>query len=88
MDGNNGSNEYGADSIVVLEGLEAVWDERLDVLGGLGLLARHRADADVLVVSEETGNVSFVRGGEIQTVNDVKELRQLLGSLMTEEETE
>ena len=54
---------------------------------------RHRAaigltedtDADVLVVSEQTGNVSFVRGGEIQTVNDVKELRQLLGSMMTQE---
>ena len=58
---------------------------------------RHRAavglseetDALVVVVSEETGNVSFVRGGEITTVNDVKELRQLLGSLMmTDEEGE
>ena len=55
---------------------------------------RHRAalglsedtDADILVVSEETGNVSFVRGGEIHTVQDMKELRQLLGSLMTKEE--
>ena len=67
---------------------------RTDIPAHYGM--RHRAaigltedtDADVLVVSEETGNVSFVRGGEIQTVNDVKELRQLLGSLMTEEETE
>ena len=55
---------------------------------------RHRAaiglsedtDADILVVSEETGNVSFVRGGEIHPVQDMKELRQLLGSLMTKEE--
>ena len=55
---------------------------------------RHRAaiglsedtDADIIVVSEETGNVSFVRGGEIHTVQDMKELRQLLGSLMTKEE--
>ena len=43
-------------------------------------------DADIIVVSEETGNVSFVRGGEIHTVQDMKELRQLLGSLMTKEE--
>jgi DNA integrity scanning protein DisA with diadenylate cyclase activity len=55
---------------------------------------RHRAaiglsedtDADILVVSEETGDVSFVRGGEIHTVQDMKELRQLLSSLMTIEE--
>jgi diadenylate cyclase len=54
---------------------------------------RHRAaiglsedtDADILVVSEETGNVSFVRGGEIRTVQDMKELRQLLGSVMVSE---
>ena len=67
---------------------------RTDIPAHYGM--RHRAaigltedtDADVLVVSEETGNVSFVRGGEIQTVNDVKELRQLLGSLMTGEESE
>ena len=65
---------------------------RTDIPAHYGM--RHRAaigltedtDADVLVVSEETGNVSFVRGGEIQTVNDVKELRQLLNSLMTQEE--
>ena len=55
---------------------------------------RHRAaiglsedtDADILVVSEETGNVSFVHGGEIRTVQDMKELRQLLGAVMKNEE--
>ena len=60
---------------------------RTDIPAHYGM--RHRAaigltedtDADVLVVSEETGNVSFVRGGEITTVNDVKELRQLLQHL-------
>jgi uncharacterized protein (TIGR00159 family) len=65
---------------------------RTDIPAHYGM--RHRAaiglsedtDADVLVVSEETGNVSFAQGGEIRTVNDVKELRQLLGSLMTQEE--
>ncbi len=65
---------------------------RTDIPAHYGM--RHRAaigltedtDADVLVVSEETGNVSFVRGGEITTVNDVKELRHLLGSLMMTDE--
>ena len=65
---------------------------RTDIPAHYGM--RHRAaiglsedtDADILVVSEETGNVSFVRGGEIRTVQDMKELRQLLGSLMTKEE--
>ncbi len=65
---------------------------RTDIPAHYGM--RHRAaiglsedtDADILVVSEETGNVSFVRGGEIRTVQDMKELRQLLGSLMNKEE--
>lgn len=65
---------------------------RTDIPAHYGM--RHRAaiglsedtDADILVVSEETGNVSFVRGGEIHPVQDMKELRQLLGSLMTKEE--
>ena len=65
---------------------------RTDIPAHYGM--RHRAaiglsedtDADILVVSEETGNVSFVRGGEIHTVQDMKELRQLLGSLMTKED--
>ena len=65
---------------------------RTDIPAHYGM--RHRAalglsedtDADILVVSEETGNVSFVRGGEIHTVQDMKELRQLLGSLMNKEE--
>ena len=61
---------------------------RTDIPAHYGM--RHRAaiglsedtDADILVVSEETGTVSFVRGGEIQTVKDVKELRSLLGNVM------
>ena len=65
---------------------------RTDIPAHYGM--RHRAaiglsedtDADIIVVSEETGNVSFVRGGDIHTVQDMKELRQLLGSLMTKEE--
>ena len=61
---------------------------RTDIPAHYGM--RHRAaiglsedtDADILVVSEETGNVSFVRSGEIHTVKDIKELRSLLGSAM------
>ena len=64
---------------------------RTDIPAHYGM--RHRAaiglsedtDADILVVSEETGNVSFVRGGEIHTVNDMPELRKLLSSIMKEE---
>ena len=65
---------------------------RTDIPAHYGM--RHRAaiglsedtDADILVVSEETGNVSFVRGGEIRTVQDMKELRSLLSSVMKEEQ--
>ena len=64
---------------------------RTDIPAHYGM--RHRAaiglsedtDADIVVVSEETGNVSFVRNGEIKSVN-IKELRQLLGAVMTKEE--
>ena len=65
---------------------------RTDIPAHYGM--RHRAaiglsedtDADILVVSEETGDVSFVRGGEIHTVASMKELRELLNSVMNEEE--
>ena len=64
---------------------------RTDIPAHYGM--RHRAaiglsedtDADILVVSEETGNVSFVRGGEIFTVQSMKELRELLSSVMNSE---
>ena len=63
---------------------------RRDIPAHFGM--RHRAaiglsedtDADILVVSEETGNVSFVRSGEVRPVKDIKELRSLLGSAMEE----
>jgi len=64
---------------------------RTDIPAHYGM--RHRAaiglsedtDAHIIVVSEETGNISFVRNGEIKTVKDMKELRQLLGSVMDKE---
>ncbi len=44
---------------------------------------RHRAaigvsevsDASVIVVSEETGDISFVSGGQIKTMESITELR-------------
>ena len=65
---------------------------RTDIPAHYGM--RHRAaiglsedtDADILVVSEETGNVSFVRGGEIRPVASMKDLRELLDTVMNQEE--
>ena len=36
------------------------------------------SDADAIVVSEETGNISFVRGGEVTPINNINELKLLL----------
>jgi hypothetical protein len=37
-------------------------------------------DADVIVVSEETGGISFVRGGRLSAIGNINELKLLLGS--------
>jgi len=37
-------------------------------------------DADVVVVSEETGGISFVRGGNIKSIGNINELKLLLGA--------
>ncbi|MCR4569213.1 MAG: diadenylate cyclase CdaA [Bacteroidales bacterium] len=63
--------------------------DRTDIPAHYGM--RHRAaigmtensDADVVVVSEETGHISFVHDGEIRTVKDLQELRELVGESMT-----
>lgn len=57
---------------------------RTDIPAHFGM--RHRAaigltedtDADVIVVSEETGGIRFVRSGEAREVESMQELRQLL----------
>jgi DNA integrity scanning protein DisA with diadenylate cyclase activity len=59
---------------------------RTDIPAHFGM--RHKAaiglteecDAHVIVVSEETGRVSYARNGEITTVNTINELFALLGS--------
>ena len=66
--------------------------DRTDIPAHYGM--RHRAaigmtensDADVVVVSEETGSISFVHAGEIRTVKDLQELRELVGESMTRKE--
>ena len=59
--------------------------ERTDLPARYGM--RHQAaigiseqcDADVIVVSEETGGISFVRGGQISPVDTINTLNLLLG---------
>ena len=67
---------------------------RTDIPAHFGM--RHRAaiglsedtDADIIVVSEESGGVRFVRSGEAREVESMQELRQLLGSALAEEKEE
>ena len=57
---------------------------------------RHRAaiglsedtDADIIVVSEESGGVRFVHNGEAREVESIQELRQLLGSALATDKEE
>lgn len=59
---------------------------RSDIPARYGM--RHKAaigiseetDADVVVVSEETGGISFVRGGNINNISNINELKLLLGA--------
>jgi len=59
--------------------------ERTDLPARLGM--RHKAaigiseqsDADVIVVSEETGDISFVRGGQLTPIDTINTLNLLLG---------
>ena len=62
--------------------------ERTDVPPSFGM--RHKAaiglteetDADVIVVSEETGGISFVREGELTHITNLNELKLKLGASM------
>ena len=61
--------------------------ERTDLPARFGM--RHKAaigiteqcDADVIVVSEETGGISFVRGGTLTAVETVNNLKLMLGEI-------
>lgn len=60
--------------------------EKKDIPAHFGM--RHKAaigiteesDADVIVVSEETGRISFVKRGQVTTINNINELKLLLGA--------
>ncbi|MBO6247210.1 MAG: diadenylate cyclase CdaA [Bacteroidales bacterium] len=60
--------------------------QRTDIPPDLGM--RHKAaigiseetDADVVVVSEETGGISFVKEGKLTHIGNINELKLLLGS--------
>ena len=65
--------------------------EKTDIPASFGM--RHKAaigiseesDADVIVVSEETGNVSFVKEGKVTPINNMNELKLLLGAAFSQE---
>lgn len=65
--------------------------ERTNLPANYGM--RHKAaigiteesDADVVVVSEETGRISFVKGGNVTPINNINELKLLLGASFGEE---
>lgn len=64
--------------------------ERTDIPANYGM--RHKAaigmteesDADVIVVSEETGRISFVKGGTVTTIQNINELKLLLNTALEE----
>ena len=65
--------------------------ERTNIPASYGM--RHKAaigiteetDADAIVVSEETGNISFVKGGTVTPIHNINELKLLLNSALGEE---
>lgn len=65
--------------------------ERTDIPANYGM--RHKAaigisevsDAGVIVVSEETGSISFVLGGKVTPIQNINELKLLLNTSMEEE---
>ena len=64
--------------------------ERTDIPANYGM--RHKAaigitevsDADVIVVSEETGGISFVKGGKVTPIHNINELKLLLNTAVEE----
>ncbi len=64
--------------------------ERTDIPANYGM--RHKAaigiteetDADAIVVSEETGRISFVKGGNVTSIKNINELKLLINTSMEE----
>ena len=65
--------------------------ERTNIPANFGM--RHKAaigiteetDADAIVVSEESGNISFVKGGTVTPIRNINELKLLLNTALGEE---
>ena len=65
--------------------------ERTDIPASYGM--RHKAaigiteetDADAIVVSEETGKISFVKTGKVTPIGNINELKLLLNTSLGEE---
>ena len=65
--------------------------ERTNIPANFGM--RHKAaigiteetDADAIVVSEETGKISFVKGGTVTPIQNINELKLLLSTALGEE---
>ncbi len=65
--------------------------ERTNIPASYGM--RHKAaigiteesDADAIVVSEETGRISFVKGGNVTVIQNINELKLLLNTAIGEE---
>ena len=64
--------------------------EKTDIPASFGM--RHKAaigiteesDADVIVVSEETGRISFVKAGKVTPIQNINELKLLLNTSLGE----
>jgi len=82
---HDGAMVIGGDRIVAARCTLPI-TERTDIPPHYGM--RHKAaigvseicDVDVVVVSEETGTISFVRGGEISKIDSINSLSLLIGS--------
>jgi len=83
-----------SDGRIVAARCQLPMTSRTDIPAHYGM--RHRAaiglteetDADVIVVSEETGKVKFVRGGQITPILDMSSLISLLGGAMEDNKKE
>lgn len=68
--------------------------EKVNIPPSFGM--RHKAaigisevkDVDVIVVSEETGRISFVKGGNVTPIKNINELKLLLGNSLTDTSTQ
>ncbi len=86
---HDGAMILGGDRIVAARCTLPI-TERTDIPASFGM--RHKAaigiteetDADVIVVSEETGGISFVKAGNLTRIGNINELKLLLGAAFSQ----